>query len=895
MNKILSGILSLVMVFSLMPSILVYAQDNDEAVEEHTHSLNLEVDDASLVGKCSEDDYSVVFATLNAEYWRYTGDSYSGANVNVNDEFQNQLSVKDIEYKLKSEDDSKYSTEAPTDCGEYVARVKITYSGNNEEYSITKDFEIGYRIDHNYGTITITKGGVYTVDSGTYTMDKHAIVIDTDEDVTLDISGHINYNPSDNNSCFIDIQKAKSVTINATQVYSYGKYVCRIKSEIAKNLINIQCDTNVILNGGVYDYQLNAINASGNDQKKITLNGCELSSQNRFSGVGVLGKNILVNSCIFSGNYHNAIKVVENGNVTFDGENESTDKNYINVSLDKNATMTLKDGFTIKDDKKIRVNTDEDPDEVGKIKITKNTSRNMVNKLLSNSSRYAFIYKDGDFYLWVHAHSWSYTAKGNVLTATCEDKDCSYHREGLSATLNAEDVGYSGNAYDKASVTNNIPNASVGAIEYYSENTKLDSAPKDVGKYTASVVITCDNQEYTLTKEFEITNPISPSSETVTITKGGDYTVLGGTYSSKTDTSWVYSPAYAIVIQTNGEDVTLNIDGDIVDKRAYGAFIRVEEGSGKVTVNAKKEDDTNWNIELNGYSGFINNGSASAIALNGGNYTGRPSVLSEKGVAKIKECVFNDETYVNASVFTIKNCTFNDEYNIFVSEEGDGILTLKGSENVFDNEKGIIHLYEKSSLTIKDDFKNKGDKKIVVSVGNLGTNVQRKVTTNTSEEMKDKIVSDKGYKILCKDGELYFWNHSHAWKYSANENQLIAKCTSEDCEYHTDGLKAILKVESGPYTGKAFKASLDSDKKAFDDAVIKYYKDDEELDEAPTEVGSYKATATIDKAVATVDFEIKNDSLSLASIFGNGKLTVVAAIVVVLAGIGFGVYKKKKK
>ena len=102
-------------------------------------------------------------------------------------------------------------------------------------------------------------------------------------------------------------------------------------------------------------------------------------------------------------------------------------------------------------------------------------------------------------------------------------------------------------------------------------------------------------------------------------------------------------------------------------------------------------------------------------------------------------------------------------------------------------------------------------------------------------------------------------------------------------------------MESGPYTGKAFKASLDSDKKAFDDAVIKYYKDDEELDEAPTEVGSYKATATIDKAVATVDFEIKNDSLSLASIFGNGKLTVVAAIVVVLAGIGFGVYKKKKK
>lgn len=51
-----------------------------------------------------------------------------------------------IEYKLEDEDDSTYTTTAPTDAGEYIVRARV--AGTAEWYGIsnTKSFTIMHRI-----------------------------------------------------------------------------------------------------------------------------------------------------------------------------------------------------------------------------------------------------------------------------------------------------------------------------------------------------------------------------------------------------------------------------------------------------------------------------------------------------------------------------------------------------------------------------------------------------------------------------------------------------------------------------------------------------------------------------------------------------------------------------
>ncbi len=945
MSKLLSGLLSLVMVFSLMPSTIVLAEDTGTSETEtetktetetgtetetepdptpepvHTHTLELTQDGNRLTGKCTGEDcdYSVELISFKADDSDFTGKAYAKAKTVVDEENKDRLTISDIEYKEASADDSSYTTTGPIQVGDYVARVKVTYSEKTEEaeeaeeaeeteetekevepteYVFTKSFHISNFIPFTEGAVTITKGGTYEVKGSYFVIPNHALVIDTNDDVILNLHGMTEYVPSTSGepnieASYIEINNANSVTINGKEGRDYN---VPITTNIANHLITLNSDTELTLNDCILNYDYNAICQNVDGDKPITLNRCKLNTTYAFGSCGIYAKNLHINNCVFTSPKRLEIWIKDNGNVTFENENEITNKEFLTVELDKDSLMTLKDSFNLKDDKKIGIKTYGYPIGTAKIKFTTNTSRKMVNKIVSDSGYYQIVYDDGDFYLWTHKHDWSYVVKDNVLTAICNDDTCAYHTEGLTVTLDTKDVGYTGKAYDQATITNYIPQASVGSIEYYSGSTKLDSAPKDVGKYTASVTVTCEEKEYTITKDFEITNPISPSSETVTITKGGDYTIVGGTYSSKTDTNWNYNPGYALVINTQGEDVTLNISGDIVDKRYYGGFIKIEKGCGNVTINAQKEDGTNYNVQLNGWSGLFVNSSDSTIVLNGGNYTGKPAINSSAGTVKIKECVFNDSSYFNAVKLIMHNCVIHDGYQIYSSQYGKGQLTLSGSNTDIGDSDSYIFLYNGATITIKDNFKNKDDKKINVMLSSsLGKDKLRKVTTDTSEDMMDAITSNQGYKMIYKDGDIYFFNHEHDWKYTADKNVLIANCSNEDCEYHTKDLKATLEVKSGPYTGKAYTASLDSDKKAFEDVVIQYYKDDEKLDEAPKEVGTYKATATIGDACATADFEIKDESLSIASIFGKGNLILAAGIVIVLGGIGFGVYKKKKK
>ena len=107
--------------------------------------------------------------------------------------------------------------------------------------------------------------------------------------------------------------------------------------------------------------------------------------------------------------------------------------------------------------------------------------------------------KDGEVYLKLHTHEWQYTASGDKVTALCVKADnihCQYKNEGVSLKLEAKDMTYNGEWYNKATVDNKITDltgAVAGEIYYegisgtnYSSTT---APPVNTGVYKAKVII----------------------------------------------------------------------------------------------------------------------------------------------------------------------------------------------------------------------------------------------------------------------------------------------------------------------------------------------------------------------------------------------------------------------
>ena len=148
-----------------------------------------------------------------------------------------------------------------------------------------------------------------------------------------------------------------------------------------------------------------------------------------------------------------------------------------------------------------------------------------------------------------HTHSWTYTASGATITATCkncaENNNKDFH--GGSVTIAAPEAGtltYDGNPKAAAmTVSNDWPGANADNIHitYKQGNTTLSAAPTDAGTYTAGITVgegaVTASVEYTIKKadlaagDFTFTSPTdltyngSAKTATVTTTKTGVGTV----------------------------------------------------------------------------------------------------------------------------------------------------------------------------------------------------------------------------------------------------------------------------------------------------------------------------------------------------------------------------------
>lgn len=122
-----------------------------------------------------------------------------------------------------------------------------------------------------------------------------------------------------------------------------------------------------------------------------------------------------------------------------------------------------------------------------------------------------------------HEHSWEYNGKGNIISAYCTNEEnadaCDYQNNNkLTLILNAENAIYTGEAYNKAEVANNITEETdeeASNITYEgidgTSYTSTTTPPTNVGKYQASITL----GGATAKKTFEIT-PASITDATLT-------------------------------------------------------------------------------------------------------------------------------------------------------------------------------------------------------------------------------------------------------------------------------------------------------------------------------------------------------------------------------------------
>ena len=88
-----------------------------------------------------------------------------------------------------------------------------------------------------------------------------------------------------------------------------------------------------------------------------------------------------------------------------------------------------------------------------------------------------------------HVHSFTYSAEGATLTATCSANGCILPEHKATLTINApSDLTYDGTA-KAATVVGTIPGVATPKIVYKQGNTVLGAAPVNAGSYTASITL----------------------------------------------------------------------------------------------------------------------------------------------------------------------------------------------------------------------------------------------------------------------------------------------------------------------------------------------------------------------------------------------------------------------
>lgn len=474
-RKLLSAILTgTVLITSVVPESLIWAADVEMQEFED-----------------GEDNEDVIFeAAEEAAEEPETEDVEESGEVEIQDLSESQ-----------DEDDTEDAVEVEEDFTDGVA----LFSSGSE---MAVGTAAANTISPGTGEVTITSGGTYTVQGGTYQPSKSGVItIDTTEKVTLEIAGKISM-PGYDKGYFISIENAcKELTI-------INKYTVNVDNNIF--LINKNKDATVTFEGGTYEaltkgevpiienggvINLKYVKFNVTDSEKygngmIVRNFC--SNLDLDGTINIQDGTILDNRgakelpCIWRGtvNMYGGtitsseeegstgiqapnIKVVggkiSNFSEAVHGSYKNTSITIGNVTFENNSNEILLVGNS---EKQLIIQDDFQGTasiyhhmtrvEYPYIITMPGTSPEMRTRITyedAEGNPHSVNYDTTEKYLYAsdHVHSWSYSTSANKIIATCTAKtDCEFNSGKLNLTLAAVDAYYSGKAYTGATVTNDI-------------------------------------------------------------------------------------------------------------------------------------------------------------------------------------------------------------------------------------------------------------------------------------------------------------------------------------------------------------------------------------------------------------------------------------------------------
>ena len=511
--------------------------------------------------------------------------------------------------------------------------------------------------------------------------------------------------------------------------------------------------------------------------------------------------------------------------------------------------------------------------------------------------------------------------EGQIAGNNGRENSTSYERYGggvyvIGGTFNMyggaiteNDANYGGGVYVKGSTFNMYG----GTIKSNESSKRVDSGSGGAGVYVESGNFIMNNTasvtENTIGREsngggvyvkggtFEMHNDASVADNKATYENscGAGVYVSGGTFEMHNDASVTENKAF-------GNGATLNGAGVYVTGRNTTFTMH---NSARVTGNAASGTGVGDNdngggvyVSVSGQNGkFEMNDSASVTGNTATGYGGGVYVKSGTFTMNYKASVSSNQAKNGGGVYASGGSTFNmngeatsvsnnkaTQYGgVFVSDNA--TFTVSDKPTVTGNTKigagsadSNVYLAGNAYITIADHGLHGSDNSIGVTKLPDSPLAEIVIAEGVNEDYSRKFFSDDktrevkydtdNKQLVLKNKETQPPTHTHSWTYRADKATITATCTNTDgnCDNTDGGSVTITAPEHKTYgDGNSEKAQLTKDSwqgKKVDVENIQYStQDGAALDTAPTEVGKYKASITVEGQTASVVYEITGETI----------------------------------
>ncbi len=328
------------------------------------------------------------------------------------------------------------------------------------------------------------------------------------------------------------------------------------------------------------------------------------------------------------------------------GEQVQFVNNKIDILLDKGMTFKVRDDF--RNAASVSVADTENFADGAKRQITTpDTAETMKDKITSAMKDYAVGYESGYLYLSerVHEHDWSYEAKEHQIFASCTSEvgDCEHKDKQYVLTLTADDMEYTGAAYDSASVENMISETTgdeAGEVMYYQvtggKEVQLPEAPTEPGDYIVTVSIA----DATAKAAFSITK--APEEIPEEVIEENTFKINAGLKVSQTGKK--ITVKWGEVSNADGYKIYLQYCG-----KKFGKPVKVVKNAKKTTASFKKINGKKIDLKQN-FKVYV----VAYKVGNGKDITLGKSITGHIVGRKNKECTNAKRIEVKKKQFTLK-------------------------------------------------------------------------------------------------------------------------------------------------------------------------------------------------------------------------------------------------